>query len=132
MQGTGLEGSHQFMLLDSRLERQAAFTKEVFKVGAGSAAFHGARVPRAFNIITDALRDMMSKPHVQNIQGEAGIFYSDNPGCSYAYTTGDIPLKAWKQSQFSGQGWPVLFGLEVALPRIPLGATSTQLAEGRL
>lgn len=116
MQGKGLEGSHQFMLLNSRLERQQAFMKKVIKVAQGSVAFHGARAPRAFNIMTDALRNMIKEPY--DIE-EAGIFYSDNPGYSYTYTERDIPLKAWKRSQFSGQGWSVLFGLEVALSEIP-------------
>lgn len=119
VQENGLESSHQFMLLNSRIERQAAFTKELAKVGVGSVAFHGARAPRAFNIVTDALCDMMSKPYVQNIPGQAGIFYSDSPQYSYDYTRGDVPLKAWKQSKFYGQDWSVLFGLEVALPWIP-------------
>ncbi|KAL2282223.1 hypothetical protein FJTKL_11047 [Diaporthe vaccinii] len=117
MQGKGLEGSHQFMLLNSRLERQQAFMEQAIEVDRGSVAFHGARAPRAFNIITDALRNMISEPYAVD---EAGVFYSDNPGYSYCvYTSRDIPLKAWKRSQFFGQGWSVLFGLEVALSEIP-------------
>ncbi|KAK7712837.1 hypothetical protein SLS64_000790 [Diaporthe eres] len=49
----------------------------------------------------------------------AGVYYSDDPGYSYSYTERDIPLQAWKRSQFFGQGWSVLFGLEVALSQIP-------------
>lgn len=116
MQGKGLEGSHQFMLLNSRLERQRAFMKQVIKVDRGSVAFHGARAPRAFNIITDALRNMIQEPYAIE---EEGVFYSDEPGYSYTYTGRDTPLQAWKRSQFLGQGWSVLFGLEVALSEIP-------------
>lgn len=116
MQGRGLEGSHQFMLLNARLERQQAFMKKLLKIDMGCVAFHGAKAPRAFNIITDALRNMISEPYQVS---EAGVFYSDNPGYSYTYTQGDLPLKAWKQSQFFGQDWSVLFGLQVALPWIP-------------
>ena len=116
IQGQGLEGSHQFMLLNARLERQQAFMEERLKVDMGSVAFHGARAPRVFSIITDALRNMVSEPYQVS---EAGVFYSDNPGYSYTYTQRDIQLKAWKQSWFFGQDWSVLFGLQVALPRIP-------------
>lgn len=116
MQGKGLEGSHQFMLLSSRLERQRAFMKKVTKVDMGSVAFHGARAPRAFNIITDALRNMASEPYTKT---DEGVFYSDSPGYSYTYTGGDIPLQTWKRSQFLDHGWSVLFGLEVALSEIP-------------
>lgn len=119
IQGNGLDGGHQFMLLNSRLERQQAFMGEISKVGVGSVAFHGARAPRAFNIISDALRDMISEPY--DIE-EAGVFYSDSPGYSCTYTERDVPLKAWKQSHYSGQSWCVLFGLEVALSRIPFYA----------
>lgn len=116
MQGEGLEDSQQFVLLNSRLERQQNFANEVAKIGVGSVAFHGARAPRAFNIITDALRNMSSEPYLRT---DNGIFYSDKPGYSYAYTRPDVPLRAWKKSQFSGRGWSVLFGLEVALAQIP-------------
>lgn len=140
IQGQGLEESHQFMLLNSRLERQQAFMEQVSKVDRGSVAFHGARAPRAFNIITDALRvsiihvlprfsvchiwecsinryqNMISEPYTVEA---AGVYYSDSPGYSYTYTKRDIPLKAWKRSQFFGQDWSVLFGLEVALSKIP-------------
>lgn len=116
LQGKGLEDSHQFMLLNSRLERQQKFNKEVKKVGVGSVAFHGAKAPRVFNIITDALRNMLSEPYAVM---EAGIFYSDTPGYSCEYTEGDVPLQPWKQSQFSGKEWSVLFGVEVALSEIP-------------
>ncbi|KAG6353768.1 hypothetical protein INS49_005247 [Diaporthe citri] len=119
MQGKGLEGSHQFMLLNSRLERQQAFMEQAIKVDGGSVAFRGARAPRAFNIITDALRNMISEPYAVDA---AGVFYSDSPGYSYCvHTPRDISLKAWKRSQFfgqAGQGWAVLFGLEVALSEI--------------
>lgn len=116
MRGQGLEDSHQFMLLNSRLERQQDFMEEVNKVGVGSVAFHGAKAPRAFNIITDALRNMILEPYAIE---EAGIFYSGSPACSFEYTQGDMPLMTWKQSHFSGQAWSVLFGLEVALTHIP-------------
>lgn len=116
MQGKGLEDSHQFMLLNSRLERQQNFDEKVSKVGVGSVAFHGAKAPRTFNIITDALRNMFSEPYAVE---EPGVFYSDNPSYSYTYTFNDMYLRAWKQSQFSGREWSVLFGLEVALSEIP-------------
>lgn len=116
MQDKGLEDSHQFMLLNSRLERQQNFVEKIRKVGVGSVAFHGAKAPRVFNIITDALRNMFSEPYAVE---EPGVFYSDNPGYSYTYTFRDIYLRAWKQSQFSGREWSVLFGLEVALSEIP-------------
>lgn len=117
VQGKGLEGRHhQFLLLNSRLERQQKFKNEVNKVDVGSVAFHGARAPRVFNIVTDALRDMFSEPY--DVE-EEGIFYSNDPGYSCIYTAGDKPLQAWKQSQFSGKEWSVLFGVEVALSEIP-------------
>lgn len=131
MQGRGLDGSHQFMVLNSRLERQQAFMEEASKIGGvGSVAFHGVKAPRAFNIITDALRNMISEPYAVI---EPGIFYSDNPAYSLSYTQTDIALMTWKQSQFSGRDWSVLFGLEVALPQIPFrGNEHSTLSESTL
>lgn len=85
-------------------------------ISVWDVAFHGARAPRAFNIITDALRNMSSEPYVRT---DNGIFYSGQPGYSYEYTSRDGPLRAWEKSQLSGRGWSVLFGLEVALAQIP-------------
>lgn len=116
IQAEGLKDSHQFMLLNSRLERQQNFNERVSKVGVGSVAFHGVKAPRAFNIITDALRNMISEPYAVI---EPGVFYSDNPSYSYTYTSSDMYLQTWKQSQFFGREWSVLFGLEVALSKIP-------------
>ncbi|KAJ0104061.1 hypothetical protein J7T55_006987 [Diaporthe amygdali] len=59
--------------------------REVDKVGAESVASHGAKAPKAFNIITNALRNM-------------GIVYSDSPSHSYSFTGKDVPFRAWKQN----------------------------------
>lgn len=118
--GKNLEMCHQFMLLNSVLERQAEFVKNTRKVGVGSVAFHGCKASRAFNILTDALRNMWGKSYVVE---DRGIFFSDNP--SYSYTYAAYPpqreglFRAWKRSTFGGKTWAVVFGLEVALSHIP-------------
>ncbi|ROV89796.1 hypothetical protein VSDG_08601 [Cytospora chrysosperma] len=111
---------HQFMLLNSVLERQADFVKSIRKIGVGSVAFHGCKASRTFNILTDALRNMWGKSYVVE---DRGIFFSDNPSYSFIYAASPPQpeglFRAWKRSTFAGQSWAVIFGLEVAMSHIP-------------
>lgn len=117
--GKDLEKCHQFMLLNSVLERHAGFVKNVRKVGVGSVAFHGCKASRTFNILTDALRNMWGQRYVIE---ESGIFFSDDPGYSYMYSATpshpERPFRAWKSSRFNDRSWAVVFGLEVAMSQI--------------
>ncbi|KUI66911.1 hypothetical protein VM1G_01368 [Cytospora mali] len=139
--GQTREMCHQFMLLNSVLHRQAAFAKSLKQVGVGSVGFHGCRASRAFNIITDALRDMSGKSYHVWSTWDKGIFLSNSPSYSYAYAATpmppETPFRAWKYSVFGGQSWAVVFGLEVAMPYIPFrGSPGTKefniLDEGKV
>ncbi|ROV95209.1 hypothetical protein VMCG_08566 [Cytospora schulzeri] len=118
--GKAMEMCHQFMLLNSVLERQASFVKNIRKVGVGSVAFHGCKASRTFNIITDALRNMWGKNYFIE---ESGIFFSNNPSYSFFYAASqrgsEGSFRAWKRSTFGDRSWAVIFGLEVALSHIP-------------
>lgn len=132
--GKDLERCHQFMLLNSVLERHANFVRNVRQVGVGSVAFHGCKASRAFNILTDALRNMWGKSYVKS---DRGIFFSNNPSYSYSYSAyARYPeglFRAWKESSFGGRSWAVVFGLEVAMSRITFrGQECSTLDEGLL
>lgn len=112
LKGAGLEKCHQFMVLNSRLERQEKFMKNVNTIRNTSVAFHGCGGTRAFNILTDALRDPTALPYQRE---DVGVFFSNDPHTSYSYAISrDGLIGAWKSSQFLGQSWAVVFGLEVA------------------
>lgn len=125
------EGCHQFMFLNSRLERHAKFARNIEKLDVGSVGFHGCKAPRTFNILCDALRDPSKLPYYRE---DTGVFFSDDPNVSRAYATGDGHFDTWKGSQFATQGsgeaatWVVVFGIEVAKKDLQFNhsETSTQ------
>lgn len=117
LKGQALQESHQFMVLNSRLERQEQFMQNVEGIRNTSLAFHGCGARRAFNILTDALRDPARLPGYSKTNH--GVFFSNNFRVSFSYANArDGLFEAWKSSQFLGQAWSVIFGLAVAMHRV--------------
>lgn len=111
----GLDNCYQFMVLNARLERQEKFTAKIDEIGVGTVAFHGCIAERAFNILTDALRDPATLPYMRT---DRGVFFSSNPSYSYMYTCNGPGMQGWKNSMYKGTTWGVIFGIEVAQSNI--------------
>jgi hypothetical protein len=107
-----MPGTMQFLVLNSGLEREKAFTTAASGAGLASGpVFHGTNASRLLPILIDGLKVMSGGPG--QIHGSAigsGIYCGDDPGTSWGYS-GQIGQN-WKGSTIGGL--KIMLGCELA------------------
>ncbi|KAL8359339.1 hypothetical protein RB601_007913 [Gaeumannomyces tritici] len=100
----GIEPATQFILLNSTLEREAAFQK---RQTSGLSVFHATPAYNIFPLVVDGLR--------RRPGGASGISFAGSFETSSLYYQKGYPFRPWPRSIFAGsKGQPELvFGAEV-------------------
>lgn len=105
-----IPGERQFLLLNSNIERQTTFERELERsdrLGGGFAGFHGTPPENLLNILRKGMRSSRN------------IFYANKPVKSIHYLWKHDPrgpLIKWKNSAIGDAA--ALFGVEVAVPNL--------------
>ncbi|OTA65824.1 hypothetical protein K449DRAFT_403303 [Hypoxylon sp. EC38] len=105
-----MPGETQFMLVNTNLDRQRIFERNIKKncPSGGSAAFHGTPTVHLLSILHSGLKESMDM--------DGSVWVAANPAKSLNYVTkfGEPwnTFKGWKNSAFRSH--TVLFGVEVA------------------
>lgn len=124
----GLKKAHQFLLLNSHVERQEASEHKLSALSSkcGSLAFHGAPGFRIFDILSDGLKTnggnlfyapepSISLNYARGLRASRrGVFFSPKSSARSLESPADAYLQPWKKSAFRGSQYLVLFGCEVS------------------
>lgn len=103
----GCGNTHQFLLANSSLDREVAFSK---RVEPHATVFHGTKAPRVFSILTDGLRNLSADTFRLYDYWAKGVYVSSKATFSLnRYTS---TFTGWARSQF--QAHRILFGCELA------------------
>lgn len=111
---SGCGNTTQFLLANSSLARETAFSKQREQ---RYAVFHGTKASRVFSIMSDGLKDLARTNNGLYAFRAHGIFVSNL--ATYSLTNYSNTFTGWKNSQFRSHH--VLLGCELADSRYSIG-----------